>query len=218
MRKILKNKNKILCLILACCMLTIVFVPFGAPMVYAADEPQIVAQVGNKKYDNYRDAWAAVKNGGEITMLADWHITEMLTVEEDRYVTVHMNGHMINRGLTESEDDGEIFLVEEDAFLMLNGNGVKSTEHWGTVRNGKWNYKKSGLGTVKINGSLLTGGYNDDGGGAIHIQENADVRINGVTIAGNACTDGNGGMIRLQGDDSKLYLTDSTISYNRSED
>ncbi len=214
-----RKTNKILSMLLVCCMLAGVFMPLGAIKVSAAGEQPYVAQVGNQKYANYRDAWAAVKNGGEVTMLADWHIAEMLTVEEDRYVTVHMNGHMINRGLTQSEDDGEIFLVKENGLLILNGNGVNTTEHWGTVRNGKWNYRGSGMGTVKINGSLLTGGYNDDGGAAIHIQENAEVRLDGVTVAGNATSDNDtGGAIRLQDDDSVLRLTNSTISYNRSDD
>ena len=193
--------------------------PLGAIKVSAAGEQPYVAQVGNQKYANYRDAWAAVKNGGELTMLADWHTAEMLTVEADRYVTVHMNGHMINRGLTKSEDDGEIFLVKKNGLLILNGNGINSTEHWGTVRNGKWTFRENGMGTVKINGSLLTGGYNDDGGAAIHIQDNAEVRLDGVTVAGNATSDNDmGGAIRLQGDDSVLRLINSTISYNRSDD
>ena len=219
MKKTLELKTKLICMLLVCCMLAGVFMPLGAIKVSAAGEQPYVAQVGNQKYANYRDAWAAVKNGGELTMLADWHTAEMLTVEADRYVTVHMNGHMINRGLTEGKDDGEIFLVKKNGLLILNGNGINSTEHWGTVRNGKWTFRENGMGTVKINGSLLTGGYNDDGGAAIHIQENAEVRLDGITVAGNATSDNEkGGAIRLQGDDSVLRLTNSTISYNRSDD
>lgn len=62
--------------------------PLGAIKVSAAGEQPYVAQVGNQKYANYRDAWAAVKNGGEVTMLADWHTAEMLTVEADGCVRV----------------------------------------------------------------------------------------------------------------------------------
>lgn len=214
-----KIKSKFLSVFLVCCILVNAFIPLTAIKVNAVNEKQYVAQVGDEKYENYQQAWNAVKNGGIITMLADWHTGEMLMVEKGICITVDMNGHMINRGLTESEDSGEIFLVRENGLLILNGNGVNSTEHWGTVRNGKWNYRKNGSGTVKINGALLTGGYNDDGGGAIHIQKNGDVRINGVTIAGNANSDSNtGGAIRLQGEKSNLYLTNSTIAYNRSDD
>ena len=218
MKKIFKQKNKILCIVLACCMLATAFVPFGAIEVSAASEEQYVAQVGSTKYENYRQAWDAVKNGGTVLMLADWHIAEMLAVEKNASVTVNMNGHMINRGLTSRKDNGEIFLVKENGSLMLDGNGVTDTEYMGTVRNGKWNYRENGRGTVKINGSLLTGGYNDNGGGAIHIQKNAEVRIDGVTVAGNACSDGDdGGAIRLQGEYAKLYLSNSTVAYNRSD-
>ena len=218
MKKIFELKPKLICMVLVFCMLASVFMSLGIIRVNAAGE-QFVAKVGNTMYRSYQEAWAAVKNGGEVTMLADWHTAEMLTVEEDRYVTVHMNGHMINRGLTESKDDGAIFLVEKNGLLILNGNGVNSTEHWGTVRNGKWTFRENGMGTVKINGSLLTGGYNDDGGAAIHIRENAEVKLDGVTVAGNATSDNDtGGAIRLEDDGSVLRLTNSTISYNRSDD
>ena len=218
MKKTLELKTKSICTLLVFCMLATVFMPLGIIQVNAVGE-QFVAKVGNTMYRSYQEAWAAVKNGGEVTMLADWHTAEMLTVEEDGCVTVHMNGHMINRGLTKSKDDGEIFLVKKNGLLILNGNGINSTEHWGTVRNGKWTFRENGMGTVKINGSLLTGGYNDDGGAAIHIQENAEVRLDGVTVAGNATSDNEkGGAIRLQGKDSVLRLTNSTISYNRSDD
>ena len=218
MKKTFKQKNKILCIILAFCMLATAFVPFGAIEVSAASEEQYVARVGSTKYENYRQAWDAVKNGGTVLMLADWHIAEMLAVEKNASVTVNMNGHMINRGLTSRKDNGEIFLVKENGSLMLDGNGVTDTEYMGTVRNGKWNYRGNGRGTVKINGSLLTGGYNDNGGGAIHIQDNAEVRLNGVTVAGNAASNGDdGGAIRLQGEYAKLYLSNSTVAYNRSD-
>lgn len=218
MKKILKQKNNFLCMALICCMLVTAFMPFGTLKVHAASESQAVAKVGNTEYKNYQQAWDAVKNGGTITMLSDWHTTGILTVEKNVYITVNMNGYMINRGLTNDEDSGAIFLIREKGLLVLNGNGINSTEYWGTVRDSKWNYQENGKGTVKINGSLLSGGYNEDGGGAIHIQEDAEVRIDGVTIAGNACSDDVGGAICLQGENSKLTLTNSTIAYNKSDD
>ena len=215
----MRIRNKILCIALTCCMLMTVFMPIGTIKLNAAGEQQYVAQVGSTRYENYKDAWSAIQKGGTLTMLADWHITEMLTVAENAQITVNMNGHMINRGLAESEDSGGVFFVAKNGSLILNGNDVNSTEHWGTVRNGKWNYQENGLGTVKINGSLLTGGYNDDGGGAIDIQENAEVRLDGVTVAGNACSESDeGGAVRLTENNGKLYLTNSTVSYNRADD
>lgn len=217
MKEILKQKNRWICLVLACCVMASAFMPLGMITVHAA-ENGVVAKVGNTEYKNYLDAWNAVKNGGTVTMLADWTISAVLKVEKGKTVTVNMNGHMINRGLSKSKDSGEIFLVKDDAVLNLNGNGVTTTEHWGTVSNGKWTYQGKDKGNVVIKGSLLTGGYNDDGGGAIHIQEDASVRIDGVTIAGNGCSDSDGGAIRLEDDDAKLTLINSTISYNRSDE
>lgn len=219
MNKKFKKTNKFIYFILVCCVLMMAVASFNVIKLYANTESKAVAKVLDTEYDNYNDAWSAVKNGGTITMLGDWYTTELLTVGKNVSITIDMNGYMINRGLTKDDDSGEIFLVKEKGMLILNGNNVNTTEHWGTVQNGKWNYQGKEKGNVLINGSLLTGGYNEDGGGAIHIQKEAEVRIDGVTIAGNASTDKYiGGAIRLQGERSKLTLTNSTISYNRSED
>ena len=197
-------------------MLATAFLPLGMITVHAAGETGAVAKVGDTEYENYLDAWNAVKNGGTITMLADWTTTAVLTVGENTSITVNMNGHMINRNLSKTKDSGEIFLVKKKGSLTLNGNGVTSTEHWGTVNAGKWTYQGKNKGNVVINGSLLTGGFNDDGGGAIHIQESAEVKIDGITIAGNVDND-KGGAIRLQGNYSKLTVANSVISYNRAD-
>ena len=218
MKTIFKQKNRFICLVLACCVLASAFLPLGMLTVHAEEQTGAVAKVGDTEYENYLHAWNAVKNGGTITMLADWNTTELLTVAENTAITINMNGHMINRGLSKSKNSGEIFLVKKNGVLELNGNGVTTTEHWGTVNvSGKWTYQGKGKGNVVINGSLLTGGYNGDGGAAIHIQESAEVKITGVTIAGNI-DDDKGGAIRLQGKYAKLTMTDSVISYNIARD
>ena len=216
MKENLKRINKWMCFALACCVLVTVFFPLGMVTTHAASVSDVVAKVGDTEYKDYREAWKAVKDGGTVTMLADWHTDGLLTVEKGKSVTVNMNGHMINRGLKKRDDSGEIFLVQNDALLILNGNGVNTTEHWGTVRESKWTYQGEGKGNIVINGSLLTGGFNDDGGGAIHIQESAEVKIDGITIAGNVDND-KGGAIRLQGNYSKLTVTNSAIAYNRAD-
>ena len=213
-----KTIKRFLCIVLACCMLAPAFMFMATLKTNALSEEQYVAKVGNTSYEKYQDAWAAVASGGTITMLADWHTSEVLTVNNNINITVNMNGYMINRGLADGKENGAIFLINENGLLTLNGNGVNSTERWGTVRSGKWKYQENGQGTVKINGSLLTGGYNNNGGGAIHILKNACVKLDGVTLAGNACSeDSIGGVIRLQEQSSKLYLTNSSVSYNRAD-
>ena len=82
MKEVLKQKNKFICLVLACCVLAMVFMPFNMTTVHAESASGVVAKVGDTEYENYLHAWSAVKNGGTITMLADWTTDELLTVAE----------------------------------------------------------------------------------------------------------------------------------------
>lgn len=213
-RKMLK---KCLVLLLCCGLIWGLAAP-AVIGVYATGETASVAQVDGTVYDSYEAAWDAVKDGGTVTMMGNWEIGNVLTVSKGASVTVNMNGFMINRNLTSGKDSGEIFLVTNNATLILNGKCENDTVHWGTFSKNKWYYQGEGKGNYEVHGSLLTGGYNADGGGAIHIQENASVKIDSVTIAGNACSDSEkGGAIRVQGKNAKLELANSALLYNKSQ-
>ena len=211
-----KKINKPLFTSLICVFsLALILLLFNVFTAFAG--PIYVAEVNGTKYENYTDAWNAVSNGGTITMLADWTTNKVLTVNEGKTVTINMNGFMINRNLNDDESNGEVFLVDDDATLTINGQANSTNEHKGTIQNDVWHYNKNG--NHSITGALITGGYNSNGGGAIHILENATVTITNVTIAGNISTDGDGsGAIRLEDDDSKLILIDSEICYNKATD
>lgn len=183
--------------------------------VFADSQSKYVAEVNSVKYTNYDDAWSAVSEGGTITMLGDWHIDSALVVDEYQIITVNMNGFMINRGLTGSKINGEVFWVKDNAVLNINGEKNPTTEHKGTIQADMWHYNPNGNYTIK--GALITGGYSSNGGGAIHIKEHAIVNINNVTIAGNATSDGEGaGAIKLDSDRSTVKLQDSEICYNKA--
>ena len=182
--------------------------------IYAASQDKYVAEVNSVKYENYEDAWEAVEDGGTITMLNDWHTNEALVVDGVT-ITVNMNGFMINRGRTSSTSNGEVFWVKDDSVLNINGEKNPTTEHKGTIQADMWHYNANGNHVIK--GALITGGYSSNGGGAIHIKENAIVNINNVTIAGNATSDGEGaGAIKLDSDSSTVTLQDSEICYNKA--
>ena len=199
------------------CSLAFVFGMGNAFDALAASENIYVAQVNSVRYQNYEEAWNSVKSGGEITMLDNWTINGVLAVDEKATVTVNMNGFMINRGLNSSKRSGQVFLVETDAVLNIIGEKNSQTEHKGTIQNNVWHYNDNGNYTIK--GALITGGYNSNGGGAIHMQKNAQVNINNVTIAGNVSSDSDGaGAIRLQGDNARLTISDSEICYNMATD
>ncbi|MBR5808573.1 MAG: hypothetical protein IKY39_00505, partial [Clostridia bacterium] len=197
------------------CSLAFVFGMGNVFDAFAATDTTYVAQVNSVRYQNYEEAWNAATGGGTITMLDNWTISGVLAVDEKATVTVNMNGFMINRGLNSSKGSGQVFLVKPDAVLNIIGEKNSQTEHKGTIQNDVWHYNDNGNYTVK--GALITGGYNSNGGGAIHIQKNAQVNINNITIAGNVTSDSNGaGAIRLQGENSRMTISDSEICYNKS--
>ena len=176
---------------------------------------QYVAKVNSTMYSDYKQAWKeAMDSGEELVMIANWKIDGVLTIDENKSVNLNMNGYMIDRGRTSSTSSGQVFLVKKSSTLHISGGGNR--EHKGLILStGVWKSNEKGL--YSIFGSLITGGFNSNGGGAFQIQENATVNLNGVTIAGNATSDSSGGgAIRLQGSNSKLYLDCCSILYNKS--
>ena len=214
MKKI--NKKSLLSIIVCLCALVLLLTSFATINVFADSQNGYVAEVNSVKYQDYEDAWSAVsEDGGTITMLADWTINGSLVVDKNQTITLNMNGFMINRGLTSSTSDGEVFWVKDNAVLTINGEKNSTTEHKGTIQADMWHYNAKGNHTIY--GALITGGYSSNGGGAIHVKENAQVNINNVTIAGNATSDGQaGGAIKLDNDGSTVTLYDSEICYNKA--
>ena len=211
------NKKSMLVIAMSICTLALFVMSITIVNVFAYEKSAYAAEVNSVKYENYADAWAAVENGGTITMLKDWNIEKVLTVNENKTVNVKMNGFMINRGLNGKASSGEVFLVKSGASLNIEGEANSTVEHKGNIQGDMWHYNLDGKHVIK--GALITGGYNSNGGGAIHIEKNAAVKIENVTIAGNATTDGSGaGAIRLQGENSKLTAYDSDICYNKVTD
>ena len=212
----MKNFNKKLLLNAVICILSLTIL-ISVGILNVSAEGKYVAEVNLVKYESYADAWDAVSNGGTIKMLGDWTINSALTVNSNKTVTIYMNGFMINRGLSSSKLNGEVFWVKSGATLNIIGDSSAKTEHKGTIQGDMWHYNANGNYSIK--GALITGGYSSNGGGAIHIKDGATVNITNVTIAGNASTSGDGaGAIRLDSSNGKLTLTDSEICYNKATD
>lgn len=148
-------------------------------------------------YADINSAWKAALSDGNILLLCDWNTTEVLTVSEKKAVTVYMNGFSVDRGLSTAKDSGEVFLVREKGILTLYGSD--SAEN------------VSDTVTSKV-----TGGYNSNGGGGIHIQKNAGVYLYGVKVTGNTSSDSNGGGgVRIQGEGGYLVMDErSSIENN----
>ena len=162
-----------------------------------------------------------------ITLYADWNAengvfgtldngfkNNTLYIPEDQIVTLNLNGHTINRGLTEDMDDGEVIHVDSGAHLIIND---------GTITGGFSNsgaggiYIESGanvtLNNVNIDGNKVK---NDDGAG-IGVYGGATLTMNGGSISNNVMirdfsADVYGGGIYVE--DSTATLTDVVIKNN----
>ena len=174
------------------------------------------SEMASKGYDRvvvdiYTD-WNAVN--GNFTDDAWWETNgpgfdnDTIYIPDGARVTLNLNGHTINRGLTHTHADGEVIYVDEDADFIINGG---------------------------TNGGTITGGYSDNGAGGIHIKEGAKVTLNQVHILGNHSISDNGAGISLvgatlkmnggsikdnllyDGNGGAIYAEDSTVFLNNVE-
>ncbi len=195
--------------------------------VMAADVNE--AKVNGTEYSTIGKAWEKVKDGGTIDILKDCKPSSRLVVNEGKSVTVNMNGHSVNRHLAsldsgESKKNGEVFCVNDEATLTING-GDKTIKHGGYVaasdnEDGVW-YEQANNDQTPIYGGVIVGGYSTNGAGGIHMKKKSNVTLNDVTIAGNKADywggDGNGGGVAMNGSNSSLTLNNSKIIYNYAE-
>ena len=74
---------------------------------------------------------------GIIILTKDIAISECLRIPEGNPVTIDLNGHMINRGLTECQDIGSVIRVEPGAVLTIKDS---SNDNSGSITGGaSWN-------------------------------------------------------------------------------
>ena len=96
-------------------------------------------------------------------------------------MTLNLNGHTINRGLTEWEYNGEVMYIDKRADVIINE---------GTITGG---FSCNGAGGIHVNGAnvelnnvnVIGNSTDDDDGAGIAIYDGANLTMNGGTIVGN---------------------------------
>lgn len=187
-----------------------------SPMCIYADEQTAVAKNsdGTVQYNDYDSAWAAANSGTEIVMLQDWDLSSRLVVNENQTVTVDMNGHKMDRNLSDSQMDGEVIYMNKKSNLTLKS----SVDTKFTIKN----YYSDGDGRnyrskdVTI-GGVITGGMSSDGAGGIHMKAGSKLTLDNVGVIGNVAKtfSGSGGGIHTDGNGCEITLNNkSQISYN----
>lgn len=117
-------------------------------------------------------------------------------------ITLNMNGHTINRGITSYQDNGEVIHVANGADVIINGGKDGDA------------IIKIGEATGEAKMGTITGGFNCNGAGGIHIEDNARVVLNNVRVIGNTVEDHKGAAIAMY-DDSSLIMNGGCLSDNR---
>ena len=132
------------------------------------------------------------------------------------HVILDLNGHTIDRNMTEATNDGWVIKVNSGASLT-----IRDTAGGGTITGGWSTFSGAGIvsssATLNIEGGTISGCRTTDQGGSA-IKASGTLRISGGTITGNIANTGNnyGAMaatIYLSGT-SNFYLSDGSISGN----
>ena len=161
--------------------------------------------------DIYTD-WKAGKDGN-FTNDSWWESNgdgfdnDTIYIPEDAKVTLNLNGHTINRGLTKDINDGEVIFINDDADVIINN---------GTITGGYSNSEGGclyieGGANVTLNNVHIIGNkvYNDDGAG-VYMYGGSKLTVNGGSFENNTA-DGYGGSMHMGG---AVYIKDSTAKFN----
>ena len=114
-------------------------------------------------------------SGNTYILQTDLVLPDMRWVSGD--VTVDLNGHVIDRGLSVETSSGLSFYISSGSLTIIDSN--PSSTHTGALS--------------AYTGGIITGGYNTDSspGGAIRVQSGT-LYLQGGTITGNRCQRGAG--------------------------
>lgn len=206
----------------------------------------IVGTINGTFYTDIGKLWKAMKNkNGDVVihMDDDWNLSDCLEIPAKKKVTIHMHGHMINRGkvnsgkpkyASDSMGGGTAFLMQNYSSLTLIGEDSPSegsTSHMGNRISDAAIWYSTKNGGVPIYGALITGSATDSAYGAITVRSGCTLTMSNVTMAGNVSdsylgSNGKGSAIMVQHwpsgsyavkEPSKVNLTDCELMYNYSE-
>ena len=187
-----------------------------SPLTVCAEEQtdSVAYKKDNTQFATVEEAWNAVCDGYEVYMNQDWNTSSRLILKEGSQAILHMNGHSINRQLSDYESNGEVIYMEKNSSLTVTGNTDRSFT--------TPNYKDDENGSIMANitlGGIITGGKSNNGAGGIHMKEGCTLTLNHVGVVGNKTwlLDACGGGIQMDGDQCTVNLNNgSMVSYNYS--
>ena len=185
----------------------------GMQPVYPGERPLLSSSAPN---EDFQGTWTELQQGidsaesGEtITLGCDVTATAgdgPLTVPANHKITLNLNGHTIDRNLSEPAANGSVFVVNGD--LTLIGSGV--------IKGGNTTGNGGGFlvnGTLTLNGSIsITGNSAVNGGGVYMAGYDPWFDFFSGTITGNTASN-NGGGVHM-GTGGFFYMSGGAITAN----
>lgn len=131
---------------------------------------------------------AIADDDANITVTADINLSNStLSIPEGTTVTINLDGHTLDRKLTErGEGGGQVITVRENATLNLSNGTLKGG--WGGAGGALVNEG----GTVTLTDVMITDNVADDRGGGVCNRENGMLTMTDVTIINNHSNDKSG--------------------------
>ena len=120
-------------------------------------------------------------NEGTLVLSADYTATsgESRISISGKSITLDLNGHVINRNLSEATANGNVIYIASDATLTIVDSNPTATHNPAITYT-----NPNGNEPVTVNGGILMGGCNDSNGGCVY---NAGTfNLNGGTITKNS--------------------------------
>ena len=101
-------------------------------------------------------------------------------------VTLNLNGHTINRGLTEKKNNGEVICISDDADVIINN---------GTITGGYAMFSAGGIyikddAKVTLNNVNIMNNYSTWDGGGITVSDGSNLTMNGGSFVNNSLRKG----------------------------
>ncbi len=192
----------------------------------------VKADVWVSDWDGLQKAFKNAKNGQVIGLSKNISAgkSSRIKLEGGKSVTLELNGHSMDRGLTSQDDDGHVIEVKGKSTLtIIDSVGTGVIKGGYAKRGGGINIEKGS--TCVLKGGAITGNKAKLGGG---VYAHGTFRMEGGSIAGNEATcieaallkggmivksvaTGSGGGIYC-GEEGALDLTGGTVSGNTSDD
>ena len=190
---------------------------WNAAMKLAGDKDEMKENGYERIVVDLHTDWEANKDG---QFSDDWingkgFDNDTIYVPTDARVTLNLNGHTIDRGLTKDEDDGEVMFINDDADVIINN---------GTITGGYSNSEGGGLyiegANVTLNNVHIVGNrVDDDDGAGIAAYYGTKLIVNGGSFEDNVTTGTSyvfhGGAVYIDG--GSAIFTDVEFKNNKSQ-